>query len=226
MKKILTTDRERIWRELASLSGQRLTLNLFQPKSAPQQIRIETIETAGAVKLVVLAKLAPFKPVEAPVIIIHPQHKKATLGFQADILKDTGGHLVVSFPSELFEIERRRFPRFDPERESSVSFVTHDGQRVRKAWVKDISLEGARIAGPFMLNKEDIIPNLTFSLRLPYSHMETVMNVSNAKVARIITLKTDDIEYGLYFRATGSDQEKLTDYLRMFEQFGSDTSFF
>lgn len=226
MKKILTTDRERIWRELASLKGQRLTLNLFQPKSVPQKIRIETIETAGAVKMVVLAKLAPFTPVAAPVIIIHPQHKKATLGFQADILKDTDNHLIVSFPSELFEVERRRFQRFDPERESSVSFVTRDGQRVRKARIKDISQEGARIAGPFMLNKEDIIPNLTFSLRLPYSHMETIMTVSNAKVARIITLKTGETEYGLFFQATGGEREKLMDYLRMFQQFGSDSSFF
>lgn len=226
MKKTLTTDRERIWRELASLSGQRLTLTLFQPKSAPQQVRIETIENSGTVKLVVLVKLAAFQPVEAPVIVIHPQHKKATLGFQADILKNTDSHLVVSFPSELFEIERRQFPRFDPERESSVSFVTRDGQRVRKARVKDISREGARIAGPFLLNKEDIIPNLTFSLRLPYSHLETIMTVSDARVARIITLKTGETEYGLFFKATGHDQEKLKDYLRMFEQFGSDPSFF
>ena len=226
MKKKITSDPARIWRELASLSVQLVPLTLFQSKTQSRRIRIEKVELKAAEQLVILNKLEQFTPVAGPVIVIHPQHKKATIGFQADLLKDMPDHLVISFPTELFEIERRRFPRFSPEKESSVSFLTQIGQRVKKAKVRDISLEGARISTTFLLNKEDLLPILTFNLHLPYSHMETIITLNDARVARIITLKTGEVEYGLYFKAAGGAKEKLSDYLEMFQQLGSDNTMF
>lgn len=150
---------------------------------------------------------------EGQAIIFYQVPQQPLQGFETNIVREENGKLWVSFPDELFRVERRRLSRIKTLGNSMVSFMIDGKTQLASCNVKDISVEGAQLISKSRYEKESILSPLTFNLGMRYEAFEKVVIVSEATIVRITERKDGLLEYGVHFNAGNADQDKLEQYI-------------
>lgn len=124
-------------------------------------------------------------------------------GFHCTPEKLVNGLLGVHYPREIFEIQRRKFPRVPIANDSRAIFSLLNRQRLHVGRIEDISLEGARISGdfPVVIEKGNIITPITLTLlpRHVQHPAETSVLIPEATVIRSVKGEGSTKELAIHF---------------------------
>ncbi|MBI5556795.1 MAG: PilZ domain-containing protein [Deltaproteobacteria bacterium] len=139
-------------------------------------------------------------------------------GFHCTPEKLVNGLLAVHYPKEIFEIQRRKFPRVPVARDSRVSFSLLNRHRFHVGRIEDISLEGARISGefPVIIEKGAIVTPITLTLIPPYLRQPNETNIHIPEATVIRSIQDEDItkELAIHFILNElQQQEALERYI-------------
>ena len=132
--------------------------------------------------------------------------------------KKVDRYLGVEMPKQIFNVYVRHHERVRGARNSSLSFVVSNKQRVFKGRVDNISLEGCKVMGniPSLLKKGEIVSNLTLSLFTKSgSGSERRLHIPEATVAWAKTENAHTEAFGVHFKLTGQVLHDLTEYIDM-----------
>ncbi|MFZ5759574.1 MAG: PilZ domain-containing protein [Thermodesulfobacteriota bacterium] len=139
-------------------------------------------------------------------------------GFHCTPEKLVNGLLGVQYPIEIFEVQRRKFPRVQVARDSRVSFSLRNRQKFYIGKVEDVSLQGARIRGdfPMVIEKGVLITPMTLILT-PYCRQtedEVAIHVPEATVMRSMMDGEKTAELAIHFILEDlMQQQKLSRYV-------------
>lgn len=136
--------------------------------------------------------------------------------FESIKVKQAEKYLGLKIPPEIFDIQRRCFPRVATPSNCSVVFLFRNSQRVNSCLVTDVSLAGARVVCdiPSPVEKGDIVSPLTISLFRRYDNVEEIqINVPEATVAWAAGNNYQTNAIGLQFSLQGESEKKLAEYI-------------
>ena len=107
-------------------------------------------------------------------------------GFLLQIIRQSERFARAFLPEEIFELQRRKHPRVYTPRQSSLTCVPKNSQRLLTAQILDVSLEGARIYGDLEgLSTGSVLAPLTLNLYFRDKLRSPVtINVAEAVVVR------------------------------------------
>lgn len=217
MQEIWTEESQAIRTELEQLIASQRDLTLFQQGQTPQKLRASAIQGGTDGGLLLLEKLAPFQaPPNVSLILYHPPGLPMR-GFPATPLHETATQLSIALPSRIIQIQRRRYPRVNAGPNSTVTFTKQGSQAINNGQIKDVSLEGANLTGPFSehIRKDDRISPLTLMLRLRFGSYEEVILVPETMVRRRKELGKGELELGVHFTLAKNDLDRLDTYLTL-----------
>lgn len=212
MKKTWTTVPSEIKRELIFLISRHTPLTFCQHGGRAIKAFLHDIASKEN-NLLALEFDQNCTLLQGQAIIFYQTAQQPLQGFEANIVKEVNGKLWISFPEEIFRVERRRLSRIKTLGNSMVSFMIEGKTQLASCNVKDISIEGAQLISKSKYEKESILSPLTFNLGMRYEAFEKVVIVSEATIVRITERKDGLLEYGVHFNAGDADQDKLEQYI-------------
>jgi len=127
-------------------------------------------------------------------------------------------YLGMTFPTRIFDIQRRRHPRVDTPDTSSATFSFQNKQRVHYGKVLNVSLAGARLAGdiPTIVKKGEIITPLVLTLHQQlYVGEETRIHIPEATIKRVLADDERTMELGVHFSLPTDEHQTMADYIEM-----------
>ncbi|MCB2184264.1 MAG: PilZ domain-containing protein [Desulfobulbaceae bacterium] len=137
-------------------------------------------------------------------------------GFLCRQEKHVGTLLGLHYPDEIFEIQRRKYPRLPATKNSTANFALLNRQKFFVGRVEDISLQGARISGnfPVIIAKGDTVTPIT--LRLFQKRMkdeETEIHIPEAEVVRVSADAETTSEIAIHFTLQDREHKSLMHYI-------------
>ncbi len=136
-------------------------------------------------------------------------------GFQGYIIQSGKDFFLVSFPTELFKVQRRKHPRVSTPLPSSFSMSPARSRRIVHGDVRNVSREGVLLQGDMLgLERGQEISPLTLTLYLKNGKIDPqVAVVSRARVVRLEHEGDELWLASLQFWSQDSDQEAIEQYL-------------
>lgn len=217
MQELWTEEPQKVRAELDELIATQMQLTLFQQGQTPRKLRAAAIKSNPDGDLLLLGKNEPFPaPPNASLILYHPTGQPMR-GFSAAPLLETATQMAVALPGRIIQIQRRQHPRLEAGSRSRVTFTRHGSQAINNGSIKDVSLAGASLAGPFSehITKGDRLSPLTMTLRLHFGDYEETLTVSEATVRRRKELTGGEMELGVHFSLKKKEQNTLETYLSL-----------
>jgi len=219
MKTLLTDDANKIQDELGQLIQAKARLfcvRRVKENLALGQLYALAITHAGSDDLLVLHH--PHEPSCASPTCMFYYHRqgKPLRYFESVRVKKAQRYLGLMMPQEIFNIQRRRFPRVPTAPESAAVFFIKNKQRLSRCTVADVSLGGAKIVGsiPAVVSKGDVVVPLTISLFKRFaSHDEIRILVPEATVVWSQVLGGETRSMGIRFSLSGEGRQALSDYI-------------
>ncbi|MBA3015195.1 MAG: PilZ domain-containing protein [Proteobacteria bacterium] len=165
-------------------------------------------------------------------VILHPDHPcdsdkcsfyYATAGaplryFEAARVKKAKQFLGLQYPTEIYNVFRRKSPRVQTARKSTITFSILHKQRVYSGKVVDISLNGAQLSIdlPAQLSTGDTLCALSFILcsRLLADYEETI-TLAEAKIVWIQTEEERNHTLGINFEPDDNARDALENYINL-----------
>jgi|GEM_PF-1177408 len=217
MQEIWTEDSQAIRAELENLIAAQSELTLFQQGQTPRKLCACAIQSRATGEILLLEKKGSFPaPPNTSLALYHPPGH-AMRGFPATPVLETETQLGIALPNRIIAIQRRRHPRINAGPNSTVTFTKRGSQAINNGHIKDVSLEGAHLTGPFSENihQEDHISPLTLTLRLRFGDYEETILVPDAIVRRRKDLGKGKLELGMHFTLGKNDLDRLDTYLTL-----------
>jgi len=225
MKTLLTDDIDQIHDEFDRLIQAKTRLfcvRRIKDNLALGELYVQATTKVGGDDLLVLYH--PHTPsCTSPTCLFYYHTKGQPLRFfESPRVKKADKYLGLKLPREIYDIQRRRFPRVLAMPNSMAIFSFQHKQRVHHCTVADVSLGGARIVGtiPSVVAKGDVITPLTISLyRRSASREETRVHVPEAEVKWAVVEGSQTQAMGIRFSLPDKARQVLADYidLRMIE---------
>jgi hypothetical protein len=203
MKRTWSTNVDEISKEIDLLIYQKARLFCLRDKE-----KTNTLHVKGKTRLQhsdILVLSHPGKNICPQNHCLFYYHRKGfpVRGFHCTPEKLVNGLLGVRFPREIFEIQRRKFPRVQVDKDSRAIFALLNRHRFHVGRIEDISLEGARISGdfPLVIEKGNIITPITLTLmpRFMRQAKETNIHIPEATVMRAINAEGGTKELAIHF---------------------------
>lgn len=126
--------------------------------------------------------------------------------------------LAVNYPKEIFEVQRRKFPRIKAWNDSSVSFSLAGKQKIHNGKIIDVCMEGAKISGDFSIQMSagDIIAPLSMTLLFRLmKNEEAHVHIPEATVVRSDVNEHGTKEFSIHFSLPVKLQDPLARYVDM-----------
>jgi hypothetical protein len=218
MKRQWSEDRNTIIEELTLLAAQETPLVLARPGEVPATITARHILGDSPGQLVEIVKTPGMVLDQAePYYVFYQRHRQALLrGFSLRFVRQSNRFARAPLPLEIFEIQRRKFPRVFTPRPSILTCVPKNSRRLFTAQILDISLEGARIFGDMEgLGLGSVLTPLTLTLYFRDSRQAPLsINVTEAVVVREVRIK-EKVEISFHFDRADADQRLLAQYMEL-----------
>lgn len=215
MKKRWTNTPSLIIQELNALARRNVPLTFCQHGGKATRVYIDRLLQTGNEHGVLLKKADGLEILDETAILFYHAPRQPLRGFQSVILRKKDPQILISLPSEIFHVERRRIKRVKTLGNSMVTFTLDGAHRLNTWRVKDISLEGAKIVGSMKYDMESVFAPLTFTLGMRYEDCERVVIVSRATVVRLDECGDGLVEYGVHFNVGDADQATLDQYIML-----------
>jgi hypothetical protein len=214
-------DTTEIIAEMKSLADQELGLVLARPGEASSTITVhQVLGVAGSV-LVEVSKPPELvlDEVEPYYVFYQGQEQGLMRGFFLHFVRQSERFARAELPGEIFEIQRRKFPRVFTPQQSLLTCVLKNSRRLVTAQVLDVSLEGARIFGDLEgLGRGSVLSPLTLTLYFrARRRAPTVINIAEAVVVREVRIK-EKAEVCFHFDKSDSDYQVLAEYIDLRSQ--------
>jgi hypothetical protein len=187
MKKTWSTNIDEISKEIDLLIAEKARLTCLREKKRTTALYVKGKTQLDNSNLLMLS--TPRKEICPKKRCLFYYHREGCpiRGFHCTPEMLLDGLLGVHYPTEIFEIQRRKFPRIQVPPDSRANFALLNRQGLHVGRIEDISLEGARISGdfPIILEKGSIITPITLTL-MPRSYRrhgdETIIHIPEATV--------------------------------------------
>ncbi|MEW6501581.1 MAG: PilZ domain-containing protein [Thermodesulfobacteriota bacterium] len=217
MQEIWSEESQAIRAELDELIAGRTELTLFQQGQTPQKLRAKAIEQGSGGEVLLLEKIVPFQaPPNISLVLYHPPGQLMR-GFPAVTVTESDGELGIALPGRIIQIQRRRHPRINAGPNSTVTFTKLGSQAINNGHIKDVSLEGVNLTGPFSehIRKDDRLSPLTLTMRLKFGNYEESILIADSVVRRRKELGKGQLELGVHFTLAKNDLDRLDTYLTL-----------
>ena len=146
----------------------------------------------------------------------HPEGEQLRY-FEAARSKWASKMLALKMPRQIFNVYVRNHERIRGARNSSLSFVVPNKQRILAGKVENISLEGCKIVGsvPAVLKKGEMVNHLTLTLFFrSASRKEYRLHIPEAKVVWAKTNGDQTEACGIHFTlADPTTKKELSEYI-------------
>jgi len=218
MRKLWTTDPETIQEEMKIVIRDKSPFSLFQHGQPTRKLVAHEITEKEGIKHIIFTKLAPFSVSEDICYLVYHRPGEMMRGFHGPSQRESQQLLAVEFPSEIFQVQRRKFPRITTPGSSQASIALEHTQLPNTTSVADICLEGARMSGKLSprIRKNDIIGPITFTLYMRIATMTIdTFTVPQATVTRVRELDENTREIGVHFKISGESRETLEHYIKL-----------
>lgn len=219
MRKLWTTDPETIQQELELVITDKVPFNLFQHGQPARNLIAHEITEKDQIKHIIFTKLAPFSVAEKMCYLVYQRPGDMMRGFNGPSKRESDLLLAVPLPTEIFQIQRRKLPRFVTPGNSKASIALDYAKMPNTAAVKDISQEGARLSGTLSprIRKNDVIGPISFTLCLQLASLAIdTFTVPKATVAWVRENEEGNHrEIGITFKLSGSAQMTLEHYIKL-----------
>ena len=218
MKKTWLDQQELILEELKKIFVEQVPLTFCQQGCMAQISSLqEIVRRDGKETILVLEKPDDFTLKDEGYFVFYRRPGQSLLrGFQGHLIKTGDGFFLVSFPRELYKVQRRRHPRVSTPPPSHFSMSPSRSRRLLSGEVVDVSREGALLRGDMeAIEKGQEISPLSMTLYLENDKLEPVqVVVSLANIVRVIKEdEGDDHLVSLQFWQKNCDHQALEQYL-------------
>ena len=219
MRRLWTDDSEKIHAEVELLIQNKSTLFCMRHrKNEVRKLYVTGTTNSGGSELLVVNH--PHEPsCDKPTCVFYYHLEDSPLRyFELTRVKKVDKYLGLEFPKEVFEIQRRRYPRVKTPHNSSANFSFQKKTSVYHAEVEDVSLGGVKLRTDIQSNsnisKGDIIAPLSLTLFQRFRTDEEIYFViPEATVAWTATEGQRTVKIGLEFSLLGYTQKELSDYI-------------
>ena len=176
----------------------------------------EIIPRDGKETLLVLRRPEGFTVNDENFFIFYRRQGQSLLrGLQGYIVQQGRDFFLISFPAEIYKVQRRRHPRVVTPAPSSFSLSPRRSRRLIHGSLRNLSREGVLLEGDFtgMERGQEISP-LTLNLYLENKQMEPVVAViSRARILRLEQKGEENWLASLQFWHQDSDQKAIDTYM-------------
>lgn len=219
MRKLWTTDMATIQSELESVIAEKVPFNLFQHGQPARNLIAHEITEKDDIQHIIFTKLAPFSVSNKMCYLVYQRPGDMMRGFNGPSKRESDLLLAVPLPVEIFQIQRRKLPRFDTPGNSKASIALDYAKLPNTASVVNISKEGACLVGSSLssrIHKNDKIGPISFSLCLQLASLAIdTFTVPSATVAWVVEKDNNTREIGISFKLSGAAQMTLDHYLKL-----------
>jgi len=202
MKEAWTNDPEKIREEIHTLIESKMPLSVYAENTAPGISTIRNTCTNNGQEYLILGKPENWGTTSYPIrFILYKPASQPARGFSFNIARESASQMAGAFPEEIFQIQRRRYPRIATPPPSQVTFLMQGRQRVSICRLLDISLGGAKIQGTpaYEVAQGQEVGPLTFKLALRHATITKELTIASAKVVRLLPLADKAVEMGISF---------------------------
>lgn len=217
MRERWSDNQTEIQEELEAFLDGETPFSLFEKDQPPRKVFLRRIEQQEGKHLLIFVKSSAFR-ISNPqfAFLFYQKGYNPMRGFQIQPFREDDRFLLVPLPAEIFQVQRRKFPRFEALRDSNASLLFKNKARVYSSKIIDVSQEGALLRGNFSANVKvgDVISPLSLVL-FPNnpSLKEFKVQIPEAKVMRLVDLGNDIRELGIHFLLKGDHLETLQEYI-------------
>lgn len=218
MRKLWTTDPEKIQQEMEIVIREKSQFSLFQHNQPTRKLTAHEITEKDGAKHIIFTKLSAFSCSEDVCYLVYHRPGEMMRGFHGPSQRESQQLLAVEFPTEIFQVQRRRFPRISTPGKSHASIALEHAKLPNTAAVSDVCLEGARMHGKLSprIRKNDVIGPITFTLHMRIATLAIdTFTVPEATVTRVVELDEDTREIGVHFKISGESRETLEHYIKL-----------
>lgn len=216
LKRQWSTDKHDIIEELKALGDKELPLVLARPGEGSATITVRHILDEAGSLLIEVGKPPElvFNEIE-PYYVFYQGDKQALMrGFSLQFVRQSARYARAHLPWEIFEIQRRKYPRVFTPPQSTLTCIPQNSRRIFTAQVLDVSLEGAKIFGDLEgLGKGSILSPLTLTLYFTEERRAPVaVNIAVAVVVREVRTQ-EKLEVSFHFGRMDADHQQLVKYI-------------
>ncbi len=217
MKEIWSENPELIQHEIEALIAGKTVLSLYQTGHPPIKALISGIENSQGKKVLLLVKKELLRIPKESCLALYPVPRSPMRAFKCLPLFETQDQLSVPFPTDIAQIQRRKYPRVVTSTNSTVVFAKEGNQSLHNGIVKDVCMDGARLSGEFSehIHAGDHLGPLTMILRLTFGNHEENFTIPKATLCRAVDLKDNTREFGIHFDLAPTDSDRLERYITM-----------
>lgn len=218
MKKTWSTDPMQIIHELISVIELSLPLSIYSSQGAPT-ITTQILSVCGYNKTDYIVLYKPdnwWWAASHESYVLYKKEGVPARGFMLTLTKESEKTMAAVLPEEIFQIQRRRYPRIPAHTDSQATFLVKHKTQLSTCRVVDISLGGARLVGQpvYELKRGDELCPFTMILTLetdPSGIRDiTIPSATVAWVQRISEVK---VEVGVSFQLPAAKREQMNKYL-------------
>ena len=218
MKQVWTEEKSKIYSEITDIVSGKIGLYCVRGNvRRKKRLRVSgTTDLADTGKLLILHH--PHDPTCSKESCHFYYHKAGAplRCFECVRTKRAADYMGYQYPSVIFDIQRRRFPRVETPNDSSATFSFQRKQRIYSAQVLDISLQGIRLAVdyPGEVNAGDILNPISLTLFKRFdTNEEIIIQLEQAEVKRSMGDGEHTNELGLEFKVSGKEEDVLASYI-------------
>ncbi len=221
MKRQWSVDAKEIIEEIKVLVDRDIVLVLARPGETSSAITVRQIlEVAGSVLVEVSKPPELILDESEPYYVFYQGPEQALMrGFFLHFVRQSERFARANLPGEIFEIQRRKFPRVFTPPQSLLTCIPKHSRRLLTAQILDVSLEGARIFGDLEgLGRGSVLSPLTLTLYFRAGQRSPiVINITEAVVVREVRVK-EKAEVSFHFDKSDSDYQLLAHYIDLRSQ--------
>lgn len=221
MKRQWSANKNEITEEIKALAAKEVPLVLARAGETSTAITVRQVFGEPGSVLVEVGKDPALVLDEAEPYYAFYQRDQQSLmrGFSLLFVRQSERFARAGLPSEIFELQRRKYPRVYTPHQSTLSCVPKNSRRLFTAQVMDVSQEGARIFGDLEgLGKGSVLSPLTLTLYFRERRRAPMtINIAEAVVVREVRGK-EKVEISFHFDRTDADHQLLAKYLSLRSQ--------
>ncbi len=216
MKKLWSKNTQEITDEIQALINNKSQIIFVNHSGTPKKARAKGMARTKSSNLLVIDYPVQIEDLSKKCLCYY--HKKGCpiMGFYCTPAQQTDEYLGVNLPNQIFEIQRRKFPRVTTPNQSVASFSLMNRNRVIHGKVENVSMNGAKIYGDFptIINKNNTVIPISLSLFQRFKHhQETPIHIPEALVARAEDNKGRTNGFGIIFDLPGNIQPVMEEYV-------------
>lgn len=217
MKQLWIDDQKLIGAEIERLIQQKIPLFCLRP-DRKETAKLLISGTTCQKNQTMLVLNHPHQPTcNKPTCLFYYHFANEPLRlFECHRVKKIDKYLGLILPKEIFEIQRRRYPRVPTPNNSMATFSFERKQRVYHATVEDVSAGGARLQTKIqdIIRKGTVITPLSLNLFQRFRiGEETRVIIPEATVKWSVVEGEFTSKMGLHFSLQGSSHETITNYV-------------